>query len=427
MKHKIKDGNTLLVDGPASVSLISGKAEVYGLKLRKKMKVVVREGKRLPFAVEEAAELDISTGEGANIKKVEGYTTPPSWMEAAKEISEWEINPLTVMVIGTVDSGKTSFCTFLINKLFNQREKIALLDGDVGQSDVGPPTTVSYSSVPQPVTDLFNLRAKDAYFLGVTSPNTVIDQMIRGMISLNKKILAGNPDLVLINTDGWVQGEEALNYKFQLIQKINPDIIFFLKKEDELDPLITQLRGFRKIEVNSPSAASQKSSKKRRRLRELGYVKYLRNSKVRSIPINWLKIEGNGFIELGEEKILVNHSGKIREVLGTKPLHFAELQDKICMVIRRKRRINLDEIERMEEITEKEVRVVHNGEEVGLITSLYDSEERWLGLGLIDEIDYDRKIVKISTPVSGEISTVELGRLKLDKNFRETSTFKEEK
>lgn len=425
MNHTVKDQKTLLVDGPASVSLISGRVEVFGFMLRNRMKVVVREGKRLPFAVKEEAELDISLGEGAHLDKIEGYTIPSSWTKAVEEISNREAAPLTAMVIGSADSGKTSFCTFLINKLLNKREKTAILDGDLGQSDIGPPTTVSYAFPSHPVTDLFNLRAEDAFFIGATSPSRFTHKMIKGLNSLNKKILARNPDLVIINTDGWVEGDEAVDYKLKLIQEIAPDIVFCLEREDELDPLLNNMGEFRKLVVDSPSAVRHRSKEKRRSLRELGYVKYLRNSKVISIPINWLKIEGNGFIELGSDKNIVNQAGKIREVLGVKPLHLAELQDNICMVLGRKRRISPKEIERVEEITDKEVRVVHNGEEVGLITALYDGEGRWLGIGLLDEIDYHREVVKILTPVSSSVSAVELGRLKLDKNFRETSTFKE--
>jgi len=48
MKHVVKKGTTLLVDGPASVSLLSGKIIVLGAPLHISEKLIVREGKRLP-------------------------------------------------------------------------------------------------------------------------------------------------------------------------------------------------------------------------------------------------------------------------------------------------------------------------------------------------------------------------------------------
>ena len=47
MKHVFKKGKTLLVDGPASVSLLSGKISVLGAPLQRGEKLIVREGKRL--------------------------------------------------------------------------------------------------------------------------------------------------------------------------------------------------------------------------------------------------------------------------------------------------------------------------------------------------------------------------------------------
>jgi hypothetical protein len=51
MKHIVDEGKTLLVDGPASVTLISGKISILGAPLRISEKFVVREGKRLPLWV----------------------------------------------------------------------------------------------------------------------------------------------------------------------------------------------------------------------------------------------------------------------------------------------------------------------------------------------------------------------------------------
>lgn len=51
MKHVVEKGKTLLVDGPASVSLLSGKISVLGAPLQISEKLVVREGKRLPLWV----------------------------------------------------------------------------------------------------------------------------------------------------------------------------------------------------------------------------------------------------------------------------------------------------------------------------------------------------------------------------------------
>lgn len=426
MNRTVESGKTLLVDGPASVTAVSGKVEVFGSVLRNTRKVVVREGKRLPFAVKETAMFDASLGENASVEEADGNTIPSSWTKAYEELLSLQMRPLTAVVLGAVDSGKTSFCTYLINKLLNEKQRVAVLDGDLGQSDVGPPCTIAYAFVTKPVTDLFNLEARNAFFVGVTSPSKAIDKVMEGLASLRKEILSDNPDFIVINTDGWVEGEDAINYKVQLVEQLGPDIVFCIQQKDGLGSLLNALEKFRRVPVDSPSAIRQRSREKRRSLRELGYIKYLRNARVQSIPLSWLKIEANELIGLSITRENFRQAGRIYELLGMKPLHFAELQDKVCIVIGKRRWINPDAIKRVEEFTKKKVVVVRKGEEQGLLTALYDADRKFLGIGVLREIDYRRRVMKIYTRVSKDVSIVATGRVKLDKNLREIAVFAEE-
>ena len=426
MIQTVENGKTLLVDGPASVIVTSGKVEVFGSIMGNTRKVVIREGKRLPFAVEEKATFDVSLGENAIVEEVDGNTIPTSWIKSFEELLKIQAKPVTAIVLGTVDSGKTSFCTYLINKLLREKKKVAILDGDLGQSDIGPPCTVAYNFVTKPITDLFNLEAKNAFFVGVTSPSIAINKVIEGLTSLKREILGSNPDFIVINTDGWVEGEEAVNYKVQLIEELNPDIIFCIQQKDELTSLLNALEKFAKVVVDSPSAIKQRSREKRRSLRELGYMKYLRNAKVQSLPLNWLKIEENELFGLSGTRENTRQARKIYELLGMKPLHLAELKDRICIVIGRRRWINEDNIKKVEEFAKKKMVVTRKGEEEDVLIALYNVERKFLGIGVLKEVDYARKTLKILTPVAKEISIVALGKVKLDKNLKEIPAFTEE-
>jgi polynucleotide 5'-kinase involved in rRNA processing len=69
--------------------------------------------------------------------------------------------------------------------------------------------------------------------------------------------------------------------------------------------------------------------------------------------------------------------------------------------------------------------LTHKGEEEGVFTALYNVKKKFLGVGVVQEIDFTRKILKISTPVSDEISVVAMGKVKLDKNLKEIPGFEE--
>jgi len=426
MNRTVEKNKTLLVDGPASVTVTSGKVEAFGFKASSANKIVVREGKRLPFAVEEKATFDISLAEKANVEEVEGNTIPPSWIRSFEELLNLQTRPVTAIVFGTVDSGKTSFCTYLVNKLLDQKKKVAVLDGDLGQSDVGPPCTVAYTFVVKPITDLFNLQAKNAIFIGATSPSGASDKVIKSLVSLKKEILGKEPDFVVINSDGWVEGEEAVKYKVKLVEEINPDIILYLQQKDELTPLLSALEKFRKIVIDSPSVISQRSMEKRKNLRELGYIKYLRNARVQSFPLGWLKIEDGELFGLSRTHPNIKGAKKIYDLLGMKPLHFAEHTDRISVIIGRTRWINAENLKKVEETTKKKVIIVRKGEEEGLLAALYNAQRKFLGIGIVQEIEYLRKIIKILTPVSEGITIASIGRVKLDKNMKEIPTFGDE-
>ena len=426
MNRIVESGKTLLVDGPASVEVVSGKVEAFGFMLGVSGKIVIREGKRLPFVVKKTATFNVLLGENASIEEVEENTIPLSWQKAGEELLGFRTNPVTAMVLGAVDSGKTSFCTYLINNLLHAKLKVAVLDGDIGQSDIGPPCTISYAFVKKPVTDLFNLKAENAYFVGVTSPSKAIEKVIDGLASLEKEILSDRPDFVVVNTDGWVEGEEAASYKVKLVKHLNPNIVFYIQQREESAPIQNTLEKLRKVIVDSPSEIRHRSREKRKSLRELGYVKYLRNAKVRSLPLNWLQIEENELIGTSGKRGSTEKARKIYELLGMKPLHFTELRDRICVVIGKSRWIETENIRKVEEFMKKTVMIIRKGEEQGLLTALHDAEKRFLGIGVLREIDYIRNVMKVYTPVSEEVSVVAIGRVKVDKDLREITTFADE-
>jgi polynucleotide 5'-hydroxyl-kinase GRC3/NOL9 len=363
MKQTVERGKTLLVDGPASVLVVSGKAEVLGFPVKSTRKIVIREGKRLPFFIVETASFDISLGENASVEEVDGNTIPPSWVESFEVLMSFQKKPVIAMVMGKADSGKTSFCTHLINKLVSAKQKVAIIDGDLGQSDIGPPCTVAYAFITKPLTELYSLKAENAFFVGATSPSEAVSKTIEGLALMKAEILERTVDFVVVNTDGWVEGEEAVKYKAQVAEMLEPDVVLCIQQKDELELLLAALMKFRKIVVDSSFAVKQRSTEKRKNLREMSYAKYLTDAKVRSLPLNQLTIE------------------------------------------------------------EKTALPVRQGKERGLLLGLYDAQRKFLGIGILREVDSVRKTLKVLTSVSAKPSSVAFGKVRLDKNLKEAPTF----
>lgn len=416
MKLTVEKGRTLLVDGPASVSLLSGQTSILGAPFGIGEKIIIRDGKRVPFGVRRKAIFDLMLGERASFKEIEGGPVPSSWQNAAKEVLSLK-KPVTVMVIGGVDSGKTSFCTFLANEALRKKWKTGIIDADLGQSDVGPPSTIGFNFITEPVNDLFEIRAANACFVGLTSPSGAVNRVIAGLANLKNSVTEADLDFLIINTDGWVDGEEASKYKIRLTEEVSPNVVIGIRERDELTPTLAALRAPKIIAIDSPQLVQRRNREKRKILRELSYKKYLKQAKVQSFTLNWVKVEGSllgAGIPLAPER-----REKMRNLLGTRTVYSEETPTTIFIVLRRNRWVGEDQIKEIEESFGKRAKVIREGEEEGLLAGLQDEQGKFLGIGILCGVDYKRRVMKVYTPVTENVSTIRFGQIKLDENGRE--------
>lgn len=416
MKRLVNRGKTLLVDGPASVSLLSGEIDVLGAPLQVEKNLVVREGKRLPLWVKKNATVELMLGEGAYINEVDARSVSSSWQEVANQLFSLKC-PVTVLVLGGVDSGKTSFCTFLVNEAVKNKLNVGIIDADLGQSDVGPPSTIGFSFVVEPVTDLFEVDAQRAFFVGSTSPSTAMSKIIDGLTRLKEMALIRSVDFLVINTDGWIDGSQASDYKVRLAETVNSSIIVGLQKDNELDPILDSLSGEQYLVVDSPQLIQPRSREKRKLLPELSYKKYLKGAKVQSFSLSWVKLKES---LLGAGAPL--HRSRLAtliNLLGAKPVYSEESVAGLLIVLNKNETIAEKRIKDVKERFGKQVKVIREGEEEGLLVGLIDEEDNFLGIGILHEMDYKRKVLKIYTPVNEKVGKICFSQIKLNKNFSE--------
>jgi len=147
---------------------------------------------------------------------------------------------VTVLILGKGNSGKSRVCTYLVNNLIKEKFKIAVLDGDIGQSDMGPSGTVAFALASKAVTDCTNKLA-NAYFVGFTSPLRAAARTIEGLVLMKAEILQKTIDFLVVNTDGWVAGDVAVAIKTSIIKELRPEIVVGLQIKDELEAIIAKL------------------------------------------------------------------------------------------------------------------------------------------------------------------------------------------
>jgi len=416
VRRIVDKGKTLLVDGPASVIIQSGGVEVLCAPLKTGVKVVIREGKRIPLEIKEKAEFDLALGERAAVNEVEGSTIPLSWEKAADEVLSRE-KPVTVMVVGGVDSGKTSFCAYLANRALKESRNVTMVDADLGQSDVGPPSTIGSCRLTKPIIDPFEIGAESISFIGVTSPSGAVSKVIEGIAGMKEKALKRGVGVLIINTDGWIEGEDAVKYKIALAKQIKPNLLVGIQEQGELTFLLGALTESQNLVVESSPAVRKRDREERKLLRELGYKKYLKGGRTESFPLRWIRVAGVAF-GTGVPSSL-ERMKKIRELLGATPLYCEETPDFVFIAFDREQWVDEGLVKDLEQKLNRKVRVVREGDEEGLLVALHDVKENFLGIGVLEGIDYERRVVRVYTPVREGVASLIVGRVKLDRKGRE--------
>jgi len=418
LRYRVSNGKTLLIDGPACVHLVSGSAEVLGAEIQSERRIIIRQGKRLPFEANPEFEAEVFMSEQASCMEINESATPRSWRRTVTSIIS-EKKKTTVLILGGVDSGKSSFSIYLINSALKADLRAALIDCDLGQTDLGPPGTIGLCFIQNPVTDLFKIFPDDSIFIGVTSPNGVINDVLNAAAKLKEEALARDVDLLVINTDGWIDGDDAISYKARLVDTVNPECIVAIQSSEELDPLLSKINERRIITIDQPNHIKRRDRDTRRLLREFSYKKHLRGSRIRVFPFSWVRIEGYLNLNNREGNQLRE---RMHEILKTEILGCGETHKSVIVFLRKDADLDEKTVKRAEAETGKRIILLREGDERGLLTSLESISGKMLGIGTIHRIDYENMAIKICTPVNEAVSKIKVGRIKLDSEGNEEGT-----
>ncbi len=158
----------------------------------------------------------------------------------------------TVVLIGGLDTGKTTLSISMIRAALGAGKRAAYVDADLGQKTVGPPTTIGLKLVTsEDDLDRERLAQADAcYFVGATSPQGNLLPVVTGvarLLTLARESLGA--DFVVVDTSGFVSGVYGQLLKYHKLELVRPDLVVGLQRGEELDPLLGIIRRFFATEV----------------------------------------------------------------------------------------------------------------------------------------------------------------------------------
>jgi polynucleotide 5'-hydroxyl-kinase GRC3/NOL9 len=234
---------------------------------------------------------------------------PASWARSATEVSrrQWR----KVLVIGAVDRGKSTYCRFLSQHLLAAGVRVAIVDADVGQKDIGPPAAITLG-YPTPAQPLTTILPAAWYFVGAVSP---VGHLLPMVVGTRQLVDAAQAACVIINTTGLVHGVGRI-LKSYTIEAIQPHVIIAIEQGAELQPLLTAYRNYRILRLRPSPQAMIKTPEQRRAARERAFQGYFHTATTITLPRHHLLFQRRLPVRDTEHQLLCGVADRRNRGLG---------------------------------------------------------------------------------------------------------------
>jgi len=402
---ELRREETLLIEGPASLRILSGEGAIFGAIVEEGEEISVRRGKRLPLTPRtDRLNYEAKVGGNQIPMRIEGDAIPRSWKAAAGAIAR---SKGRAVVLGGVDTGKTGFCTYLVNRAVPSSAGVGYVDGDIGQPETGPPTTITAVMASEQSYTLERLRASSMYFVGHTSPALCQERVIDSIERCARDLEGRGAELVVVNTDGWIK-EGGLPHKAALVERLRADAIVSLLSPSEeltLSGEMAEPRGF--VRISRPDCVKERSQDERRENREHGYRTYFRGAMRRRIGIDGVRLVNSPLRLSGRPDRA--ELDRLSAETGLRVVYYEE-ETKVIVVLEPVADLG----------SSGGFGVLSRGWEKGVIVGLMCGKGA-LGLGIAQDIDYGGRTMELLCPseIAQIPDSIEFGNIRLDEGFRE--------
>jgi len=161
-------------------------------------------------------------------------------MSFARNLSDFPGHSIkgTVLFVGATDTGKTTLVRSLYKELQISGERVAYLDCDIGQSTVGPPTTIGLE-----YTNSDGKLHRHLFFVGSSTPKGHFLPMVVGAYRLRNLARQRGCTTVLADTTGLIDPHAGgVTLKLWKIELLRPTWIVAIQRQSELTSLLASIR-----------------------------------------------------------------------------------------------------------------------------------------------------------------------------------------
>lgn len=329
----------------------------------------------------------------------------------------------SVIVLGAPGAGKSTFSLYLLQKLRHRVERLAFVDCDLGQSHLGPPSTMNMAIVSKGDGALGELKPDCMRFVGSVSPSGFLLQTVVSAKKLVDKAFENGATLVIIDTSGMVYGGAARELKFHQFELIGPKAIVALQRTSEIEHILTPLEKqgvCAVLRLKAPAMAKLYTREQRRKLRCERFASYFKDSNLIEVDVGTISIYGSyfGVGELLEEVDRQYYSAG----LGIEIVYGERSSSELFFIANGTPKEVDPSLFRNHQWL-KWVRMENLEEYANRLVGLCDAEKNCLAIGRIKKFDDRFRTLALLSPIPQEslskIKAIQFGSLRVDDSGEE--------
>jgi polynucleotide 5'-hydroxyl-kinase GRC3/NOL9 len=347
---------------------------------------------------------------------------PVEWEQALQTLATQRAR---VLVLGARDVGKTTFVTLLANRQQAHGIRVAVVDADVGQSEIGPPTTIGMGLVEMPVPTLHAVVPRAIYFVGSNTPRGRMLETVNGVRAMVVKAREAGAESIIVDTTGFISGAAARRLKCAKVEAVRPQFIVAIQRKDELEHILRPLerRRCRLLRLPVPPSVVVKSPEMRLQRRVMRFFRHFQDSRSHTFALSDIACEGTWFntgapLEWKEIHFL-------QEALRSRVFWAEKTADHLFVIT--------DKVvdERAMVIVEETFRVAHVTTAgvhrfVKLLLGLLNAEGECLAIGILERIDFVNRTITVRSPLRdvSEVAILRFGGLNVRPDGKEIGVVK---
>lgn len=322
--------------------------------------------------------------------------------------------------MGATDRGKTTILTGWARDMAAEH-RVAVVDTDTGQSEIGAPGTVGVAWARADAARLTELTCAAAFFVGALNPAAAALEHIAAAAAAVRWARAHGAQQILVDTPGYVAGPGARRWWCALVQTLAPDRIVAFARDAELDGLTRAVGavGGLACETRAPEPEVVRKAPVVRATRRLGrFVRALDGARDLVLPLDTVATLGT---TLGTGAPVAPHLVRWAADALRMPLVYGETADGGALALWSRAdtvRPGWETRSGMvaEALGARSVRVLALGGLRGTFVGLHAGDGRLTAVGRFVDLDPDRRTAVVCAPPPADAdgtALVAFGRFRL--------------